>query len=152
MNETTFTIRFSETDMAGVFHHSNMFVWFEVGRFNLLSHLMNGDGLNDLNGEEIFAPVTKTRVSFTGFGRFGEELRVQTFLKPQETTKLVFYYRVTKIRDGSAVATGMTEHVALTSGHRFLFRWPEPIRTRQQNFFRDYAYVLTDGSPFDAKL
>jgi acyl-CoA thioester hydrolase len=152
VNETTFSIRFSETDMAGVFHHSNMFVWFEVGRFNLLSQLMKGDGLSDLKGEEIFAPVTKTRVSFAGFGRFGDELRLETFLKPQQTTKLVFYYRLTKVKEGSTVATGMTEHVALTSDHRFLFRWPESIKIRQQNFFRDYPYALTDGSPFDAKL
>jgi acyl-CoA thioester hydrolase len=152
VNETTFAIRFSETDMAGVVHHSNMFVWFEVGRFHVLGNLMGDHKMFASEGAPIFVPVTKTRVAFTGFGRFGDELRLETFFKPQETTKLVFYYRLTKIEDGKTVAVGMTEHVTLTADHRLLFKWPAHIRDRLEKFFLDYPYVLTDGKAFDAKL
>lgn len=152
VNETKFSVRFNETDMAGVFHHSNMFVWFEVGRFHLMDRLTHGHKMITVNGEPIFAPVTKTRVAFTGFGRFGDELRLETFLKPQETTKLVFYYRVTQVNGGAPVALGMTEHVTLTTGNRFLFKWPADVQAQLKEFFSQHPYVITDGSAFDAKL
>lgn len=105
-NEIRFSVRFAETDMAGVYHHSNTFVWFEAGRFALIERMIGGQPMIEVAGAPIFAPVTRTRVSFTGFGRFGDELRLETFIKPQETTKLAFYYRLTKAVDGAAVPSG----------------------------------------------
>lgn len=152
VNETRFFIRFSETDMAGVFHHSNLFTWFEVGRFALIDELTRGGSLLELEGDTLFVPVTKTRVSFLGLGRFGDELRLETFLKPQATTKLVFYYRLTQVHDGSPVAIGMTEHVVLRGNNRFLFRWPESTRHRMDSFFAEHPHAVTDGKEFDARL
>jgi acyl-CoA thioester hydrolase len=151
-NETRFTVRFAETDMAGVYHHSNTFVWFEAGRFAFIERMIGGQPMIEVAGAPIFAPVTKTRVTFKGFGRFGDELRLETFIKPQETTKLVFYYRLTKLADGSVVALGMTEHVTLVEGNRFLFRWPDTVQERMKAFFRENPAALTDGSDFDVKL
>lgn len=152
VNETRFSIRFSETDMAGVFHHNNMFVWFEVGRFALIDELTGGGSFLEVDGDTLFVPVTKTRVAFLGLGRFRDELRLETFVKPQDTTKLVFYYRLTQVRDGSTVAIGMTEHVVLRGTDRFLFRWPTSTRARMDSFFAEHPYVITDGRVFDAKL
>jgi acyl-CoA thioester hydrolase len=151
-NETTFSIRFSETDMAGVVHHRNMFVWFEVGRFHLLGNIMGDHKMLSATNAPIFMPVVKTRVAFKGFGRFGDELRLETFLKRAESTKLTFYYHLTKIQDSKTVAIGMTEHVALTADHRFLFKWPEHIAERLEQFSLRHSYAFTDGEAFDAKL
>lgn len=152
INEIRFPIRFAETDQAGVFHHSNVFVWFEMGRFELMRRLTGGETELRLRRGPIFVPVVKTRVLFKSFGRFGDELRLLTFLKPQETTKLVFYYRLLQVDGDALVALGTTEHVALTPDHRFLFRWPEWLLIRMRRFFRDHPEVLTDGGEFDAKL
>jgi len=151
-NEIRFSVRFAETDMAGVYHHSNTFVWFEAGRFALIEQMIGGQPMIEVEGGPIFAPVTKTRVSFKGFGRFGDELRLETFIRPQETTRLIFYYRLTKVRDASVVALGMTEHVTLVEGGRFLFRWPEDVAQKMTTFFSENPGVVTDGSGFDAKL
>jgi|APHig2749369809_1036254.scaffolds.fasta_scaffold05665_2 acyl-CoA thioester hydrolase len=151
-NEIRFSVRFAETDMAGVYHHSNTFVWFEAGRFALIERMIGGQPMIEVAGAPIFAPVTRTRVSFTGFGRFGDELRLETFIKPQETTKLAFYYRLTKAVDGAAVALGMTEHVTLAEGGRFLFRWPEEVAEKMRTFFSENPVVVTDGRGFDEKL
>ncbi|MDZ5143574.1 acyl-CoA thioesterase [Microbacterium testaceum] len=151
-NEIRFSVRFAETDMARVYHHSNTFVWFEAGRFALIEKMIGGQPMIEVDGVPIFAPVTKTRVSFTGFARFGDELRLETFIKPQETTKLVFYYRLTKVGDGATVALGTTEHVTLVEGGRFLFRWPEAVGEKMKTFFSENPGVVTDGRGFDAKL
>lgn len=148
VNETEFRVRFAETDMAGVIHHSNMFVWFENGRFALLSKLMGDVDLGS-PGEQLFAPVTFTRVKFASFARFDDELILQTFIKRQRTTKLDFFYRLRQARTGTVVAIGATEHVVLTTAHRMLFKWPEHIARRIAEFEAAHPYVFTDGDEFD---
>ena len=36
VNETRLRVRYAETDQMGVVYHSNHFIWFEVGRVELL--------------------------------------------------------------------------------------------------------------------
>ena len=38
-NITTIRVRYAETDQMGVVYHSNYFIWFEVGRVELLRQL-----------------------------------------------------------------------------------------------------------------
>lgn len=33
--DVTFRVRYAETDQMGIAHHSNYFVWFEMGRSEL---------------------------------------------------------------------------------------------------------------------
>ena len=35
-NESRLRVRYAETDQMGVVYHSNHFVWFEIGRVELL--------------------------------------------------------------------------------------------------------------------
>src|SRR5437879_5849692 len=37
--ETTFRVRYAETDQMGVVYHSNFVIWFEVGRVELMRQL-----------------------------------------------------------------------------------------------------------------
>jgi acyl-CoA thioester hydrolase len=39
VNETRLRVRYAETDQMGVVYHSNHFIWFEVGRVELLRQL-----------------------------------------------------------------------------------------------------------------
>ena len=39
VNETRIRVRYAETDQMGVVYHSNHFIWFEVGRVELLRQL-----------------------------------------------------------------------------------------------------------------
>ena len=39
VNETRLRVRYAETDQMGVVYHSNYFIWFEVGRVELLRQL-----------------------------------------------------------------------------------------------------------------
>jgi acyl-CoA thioester hydrolase len=36
VNETRVRVRYAETDQMGVVYHANHFIWFEVGRVELL--------------------------------------------------------------------------------------------------------------------
>lgn len=153
INVMEFAVRFAETDMAGVYHHRNAFVWFEQGRFDLLGKLMDGEmGMFAANDAPIFAPVVGTRVRFTGFAQFADVLHLSTQMKLNESTKMTFYYRLTHADSGKQVVLGMTDHVALTTDRRFLFKWPEAINTRLENFKIEHPEAFTTGEEFDAKL
>ena len=39
VNETRLRVRYAETDQMGVVYHANHFIWFEVGRVELLRQL-----------------------------------------------------------------------------------------------------------------
>ncbi len=39
VNEVRLRVRYAETDQMGVAYHSNHFIWFEVGRVELLRQL-----------------------------------------------------------------------------------------------------------------
>ena len=39
INETRLRVRYAETDQMGVVYHSNHFIWFEIGRVELLRQM-----------------------------------------------------------------------------------------------------------------
>ena len=39
VNETIVRVRYAETDQMGVVYHANYFIWFEVGRVELLRQM-----------------------------------------------------------------------------------------------------------------
>ena len=101
-NTIPIDIRFAETDMAGIFHHSNIFIWFEMGRFHLIKQFVPEWPIVTPTGQVIITPVTKIRTVFMNMARFGDRLHLETFLKPQPTTRLIFYYRLTQVEPGAA--------------------------------------------------
>jgi len=50
VNETRIRVRYAETDQMGVVYHANHFIWFEVGRVELLRQF--GFSYKDMEREE----------------------------------------------------------------------------------------------------
>ena len=48
--EARIRVRYAETDQMGVVYHSNHFIWFEVGRVELLRQL--GFSYRDMEGKD----------------------------------------------------------------------------------------------------
>ena len=55
MYTATINVRFYETDMMGIAHHSNHFRWFEMARIEFLRHI--GVTLWDMMDEDIVFPI-----------------------------------------------------------------------------------------------
>ncbi len=51
VNESRLRVRYAETDQMGVVYHSNHFIWFEVGRVELLRQL--GFSYRDMEQDEM---------------------------------------------------------------------------------------------------
>jgi acyl-CoA thioester hydrolase len=102
-------VRFVETDMMGVVHHSNYFRWFEMGR---VEYLKQADiYLLDLMADGIVFPITEVDCQYRASAKFDDIIQIESVLKELSRVKMVFTYRVLKESDGQILATGSTQNL-----------------------------------------
>jgi acyl-CoA thioester hydrolase len=119
-------VRYAETDQMGVVYYANYFIWFEVGRTELLRSL--GGTYKDLEAEGIFLPVIDASCHYAQAGRYDDELEIQTHGVLLSPVRVQFDYTVVRLADCITLATGRTVHAALNQRGRPC-RLPERVRT-----------------------
>lgn len=102
-------VRFVETDMMGVVHHSNYFRWFEMGRVEYLRQA--GVLLTELMADGIVFPITHVDCQYRSSAKFDDYIVIETTLQEVSPVKMVFTYKVIKEVDGVLLATGSTQNV-----------------------------------------
>jgi len=104
-------VRYPEVDRMGVAHHSHHFVWFEIGR----TELMRGRGLpyTRLEEEGTFLPVIEAACAYRAPARYDDLLNVRTVLAQIGPVRVTFSYRIERDADGALLATGTTTHAAV---------------------------------------
>jgi acyl-CoA thioester hydrolase len=102
-------VRFVETDMMGVVHHSNYFRWFEMGR---VEYLKQADVyLLELMADGIVFPITDVSCQYRASARFDDEILIETTMQELSKAKMVFAYEVRREKDGLLLAVGRTQNV-----------------------------------------
>ena len=104
-------VRYAETDQMGVAYYANYFVWFEVGRCELLRSL--GRTYRDLETAGILLPVIEAQCQFRGSARYDDDLEIATVGSLISPVRVEFKYEVVRDFDGSSLATGRTVHAAV---------------------------------------
>ncbi|MBP2636285.1 MAG: putative eSPTERase [Firmicutes bacterium] len=115
-------VRFVETDMMGVVHHSNYFRWFEMARVEYLRQV--GILLTDMMDENIVFPITNVDCKYMASARFDDYILIEAVLAEVSKAKMVFTYRVLRERDGTLLATGSTQNV-FTNDQGKIIRLPD---------------------------
>jgi acyl-CoA thioester hydrolase len=123
---TRVRVRYAETDQMGMVYYANYFVWFEVGRTELLRSL--GGNYRDLEAEGIFLPVIEASCTYSQASRYDDELDIRTTGKLLSPVRMEFQYEVVRLADQVTTATGRTVHAALNPRGRPC-RLPEKVRT-----------------------
>jgi acyl-CoA thioester hydrolase len=110
VSESRLRVRYAETDQMGVVYHSNHFIWFEIGRVELMRQL--GFSYRDMEREHgLFIAVADARCRYKAPARYDEELIVRTRLKNVRETMVHFGYELLRADDGLLLAEGETTHV-----------------------------------------
>jgi acyl-CoA thioester hydrolase len=110
VNETRLRVRYAETDQMGVVYHSNHFIWFEVGRVELLRQL--GFSYRDLENEDnLFFAVAEAKCRYRAPVRYDEEVLVRTQLLNVRESVVHFGYELRRAEDGALLAEGETMHI-----------------------------------------
>lgn len=109
-------VRYPEVDRMGVAHHAHHFVWFEIGR----TELMRSRGLPyaRLEDEGTFLPVIEAACAYRAPARYDDLLNVHTVLSRTGPVRVSFAYRVERASDGTVLATGSTTHAAVDAKGR----------------------------------
>ena len=95
----------------GVVYHSNYFVWFEVGRTDLLRHA--GWTYSDMESEGFSLPVIEAHCEYKQPARYDDELEIRVEAALASPARLSFKYVVVRPSDALTLVTGHTIHAAV---------------------------------------
>lgn len=108
ISKTRLSVRYVETDKMGIVHHSNYYVYFEVGRGEYIKEI----GLNyvDMEKQGIMLPLTESQCKYIEGAVYGDELIIETYVEELTPIKIVFNYNVIREKDNKILAKGKTVH------------------------------------------
>lgn len=133
VNETRIRVRYAETDQMGVVYHSNHFIWFEVGRVELLRQL--GFSYKDMEHEDdCFIAVVDARCRYKAPVHYDDEVVVRTYLKHVREKVIRFGYELRMAETSELLAEGETTHIVADSRMK-----PRPLPEKYMIVFRAAA-------------
>jgi acyl-CoA thioester hydrolase len=103
-------VRYPEVDQMGFAHHRVHFVWFEIGRTELMRE--SGIPYAEVEAQGLFLPVIEASCAYRSPARYDDLLMVRTQLTEMSAARATFTYRI-EGADGKLVATGTTTHAAV---------------------------------------
>jgi acyl-CoA thioester hydrolase len=104
-------VRFAETDLMGVVHHSVYIVWFEAGRVAWMERA--GMPYPEVAASGHHFAVTRVAAEYRTSARFGDIVRVDTRVSKLRSRQVAFAYIVTNAENGALLATGESEHICV---------------------------------------
>lgn len=122
-----FSVRYAETDAAGIVHHATYLVWFEEGRSELSRRL--GLPYRQLEEAGVVLVVVEAELRYLSGAHYDEVVEVWTSMRRVRSRSCVFDYRVIAAADGRLLATGSTSHVAVDRETGRPTTIPEPFRS-----------------------
>lgn len=126
-HETRLRVRFEETDTMQVVYYAKYFVWFEVGRMNLLRDL--GLRYSDMSSRNIHIPVVQAHADYRAPAKFDDEVLVKTRIAQVGNSSVKFENEVYKLPGMELLCTGHTVHV-LVNGEGRPIPLPEELREK----------------------
>jgi acyl-CoA thioester hydrolase len=122
-------VRYAETDQMRVAYHANFFVWFEVGRTDLLRQI--GWSYRDMEEAGFQLPVVEARCRYLRPARYDDELEIRTVGRLVSPVRVTFDYEAVRRSDLAVTATGQTHHASVTPEGR-----PCRLPPRVRDLFR----------------
>jgi len=131
--EVRLRVRYAETDQMGVVYHANHFIWFEVGRVELLRQL--GFSYRDMEQNDgCFIAVVDARCRYKAPTRYDAEVIVRTHMKNVRESLVHFGYELLRVSDGVLLAEGETTHIVTDANMKV-----RTIPEKYMALFRDAA-------------
>ena len=104
-------MRFAETDAMGVVHHGAYIIWFEAARVAWME--AQGVPYAAFAKEGHNFAVTSVHADYRQSIRFGDGVRITTWVSEVRSRQVVFEYEIRRAQDDALAATGRTELVCV---------------------------------------
>lgn len=107
-SETKLTVRYAETDMMGIVHHSRYYPWFEIARTDFIK--ASGRSYTEMEQMGILLPVTQTSAEYHHGLRYEDEVLVTAELESLSVARCGFVYKVYLLPTRQLMVEGRTGH------------------------------------------
>lgn len=108
VGKTYLTVRYAETDMMGIVHHSRYYPWFEVARTEFIKNC--GMKYSDMEKMGMLLPLTKTEASYHHGLRYEDEVLIECRVSKLTVARCEFLYKVYKLPEMKLCTEGKTAH------------------------------------------
>jgi acyl-CoA thioester hydrolase len=114
VSQTRIRVRYAETDQMGVVYYANFFIWFELGRVELLRQLGFQYKQMEIDDDCHF-PVVEANCRYKSPARYDDELLLETTVLALRRTVIKFGYRLLRPENQglTLLAEGETTHVTV---------------------------------------
>jgi acyl-CoA thioester hydrolase len=123
--ETTFAVRYAESDQMGIVHHASYVIWMEEGR----SQYMRAKGVNyaDIEREGMLLAVAELSVRYISPARYGDDVTVRTWIEEARSRGITFGYEIVNAASRATLVTGQVKLIAIDRQAR-VTRIPDRIQ------------------------
>ena len=126
VSQTRIRVRYAETDQMGVVYYANFFIWFEIGRVELLRQLGFHYKQMEID-DDCHIPVVEANCRYKSPARYDDVLLLETSVLAIRRSVLKFGYRLLRPENEGTtlLAEGETIHVTVDRSFR-------PVRLPQK--------------------
>lgn len=109
--ETTFHVRYAETDQMGIVHHSSYAIWLEEGRSEWMR--VNGSSYAEFEANGLRLAVSELNIRFQRAALYDQRVTIRCWIDTVHSRQVQFSYEVIDAANGAILATGYSKHICL---------------------------------------
>jgi len=109
--ETTFYVRYAETDAMGIVHHASYIVYFEEGRSNYARQ--RGSDYAQFERSGFYLAVSEVNARYIKAAQYGQQLTIHCWIEDMKSRSITFGYEILNPA-GETLVTGQTKHICIT--------------------------------------
>lgn len=114
--ETSFHVRYVETDAMGIVHHSNYLAYFEEGRSNYSRQ--RGHNYADFERRGFYLTVTEVSLRYLKPAVYAQKISVLAWISALKSRGVTFEYEVVDTETRELLVSGQTRHICITRDGR----------------------------------
>ncbi|MBL8147574.1 MAG: acyl-CoA thioesterase [Anaerolineae bacterium] len=109
--ETSFNVRYAETDAMGIVHHASHIIYFEEGRSSYAR--ARGASYAEFEKTGHFLVVAEVNARFIKAARYDQRLTVRTWIAEHKSRGVTFAYEIVDAVTGELFVTGISKHICI---------------------------------------
>ncbi len=109
--ETTFYVRYAETDQMGIVHHASYVVWLEEGRSQWMR--AQGHSYSQFEKEGLLLAVSEVYLRYKQPARYDQRVTIRCWVESVRSRQIQFNYEVVDAESGAILISGYTQHICL---------------------------------------
>jgi len=124
--ETTFHVRYAETDQMGVVHHAAYVVWLEEGRSAWMR--ANGTSYAQFEQDGFMLAVSEVNIRYRQAAHYDQQVTIRCRLDNVRSRQVTFRYEVIDTEKDTILAEAFTKLICLNAEGQVI---PMPEKWRQ---------------------